>query len=127
MKPILATCNESCKRTFELTEFLTSEISDVLCIKEGVAVKHSDVEKTYFLCPHCQHEYVAYYTDVEIRELQEQIRKIDRQTVKAQKQLSQKMFNQLTWRHARLRKVIAEKMAGLRERVEKGENNNVKS
>ena len=103
--PILATCNESCKRTFELTEFLTDCLPDT-------------VEKTYFLCPHCQHEYVAYYTDAEIRELQEEIRKIDRQTVKAQKQLSQKMFNQLTWRHARLRKVIAEKMAALRGKVE---------
>ena len=106
-------CNESCKREF------TPELQTIP-MGEGI-------EKVYFVCPHCQHEYVAYYTDAEIRELQEEIRKIDRQTVKAQKQLSQKMFNQLTWRHARLRKEIADKMAGLRERVEKGENNNVKS
>ena len=109
MKPILATCNESCKRTLEVTEFLTDCLPD-------------NVEITYFLCPHCGHEYVAYYTDAEIRELQEQIRKIDRQSVKAQKQLSKTMFNQLTWRHTMLRKAIAEKMAGLRERAESGKD-----
>ena len=104
-KPMKVTCNESCHKTFTLTKFLTQKLD-------------GGVEKVYFVCPHCLHEYVAYYTDAEIRELQEQIRKIDRQTVKAQKQLSKTMFNQLTWRHARLRKEIAEKMAGLRGKVE---------
>ena len=107
-------CEKSCSKDFTLPPLQTIPMSD-------------GIEKNCFYCPWCGHEYTAFYTDAEIRELQEQIRKIDRQTVKAQKQLSQKMFNQLTWRHARLRKVIAEKMAGLRERVEKGENNNVKS
>ena len=63
-RPIIATCNESCNRTFELTEFLTDKLEN-------------DVEKTYFLCPHCGHEYVAYYTDAEIRELQEAVEGLD--------------------------------------------------
>jgi len=48
-------------------------------------------------------EYVAFYTDAEIRELQEQIRIVD-QTI------------------AKLRKEIAEKMSALRERVESGKD-----
>ena len=98
-KPMKVTCNESCHKTFTLTKFLTQKLD-------------GGIEKVYFVCPHCQHEYVAYYTDAEIRGLQEQIRKVDGQAVKVQKRLSQKMFNQLTWQHTMLRKVIAEKMAG---------------
>ena len=106
-KPMKVTCNESCHKTFTLTKFLTQKLD-------------GGIEKVYFVCPHCQHEYVAYYTDAEIRGLQEEIRKVDRQSVKAQKQLSQKMFNQLTWRHAMLQKKIKDKMAGLREEIERG-------
>ena len=57
-KPMKVTCNESCNKTFALTKFLTQKLD-------------GGIEKVYFVCPHCQHEYVAYYTDAEIRGLQE--------------------------------------------------------
>ena len=98
-------CEKSCGKEFTLPPHQAYPITD-------------GIEKNCFFCPYCGHEYVAYYTDAEIRELQEQIRKIDRQSVKAQKQLSKTMFNQLTWRHTKLRKEIADKMSALRERVE---------
>lgn len=33
-----------------------------------------DIEKTYFICPHCNKEYISFYTDKHIRRKQELIR-----------------------------------------------------
>ena len=35
-----------------------------------------DIEKTYFICPHCGKEYISFYTDRHIRKKQELIRGI---------------------------------------------------
>ena len=76
------------------------------------------IEKVYFLCPHCQHEYVAFYTDAEIRGLQEQIRIVD-QTVARMSGRTAKVYTAAaSKRHTKLRKEIADKMSALRERVE---------
>lgn len=63
MKPIPAICNERCNERFDITEMPTVDLGD-------------GIEKTYFTCTHCQHEYVVSYTDAEIRKLQEKIRKV---------------------------------------------------
>lgn len=65
MKPIPAICNEGCNQQFNITEMPTITF-------EG------DIEKTYFTCTHCQHEYVVQYTDADIRKLQEKIRKVQK-------------------------------------------------
>ena len=97
-------CNESCKREF------TPELQTIP-MGEGI-------EKVYFLCPHCQHEYVAFYTDAEIRGLQEQIRIVD-QTVARMSGRTAKVYTAAaSKRHTKLRKEIADKMSALRERVE---------
>lgn len=56
-------CNVGCQQEFTLNGFLTVDMSN-------------EVEKTYFQCEHCKQEYVAFYTDPEIRELQEKIRQV---------------------------------------------------
>ena len=37
-----------------------------------------DIEKTYFICPHCGFEYVAFYTNKKIRNKQKKIRVLAR-------------------------------------------------
>lgn len=66
MKPIPAICNEGCNKPFEITDMPTLQIDD------------SDVEITCFYCTHCNHRYVAFYTDAEVRKLQEKIRKVQK-------------------------------------------------
>ena len=44
--------------------------------KLEVAKLDNEVEKTYFTCPHCGKEYVAFYTDPTIRRKQEKIRRL---------------------------------------------------
>ncbi|MBD7967753.1 hypothetical protein [Paenibacillus gallinarum] len=60
-----AICNKGCQLEFNINGFITVDISD-------------KVEKTYFECEHCKHEYIVFYTDPEIRDLQEQIRQVHR-------------------------------------------------
>lgn len=58
----LAYCNEGCNN-----QFIAKAKVDILPLA---------IEKVYMLCPHCDHEYIFFYTDVETRKLQEQMRKL---------------------------------------------------
>lgn len=60
---IPATCDAGCKKTFTINKFRTKKV------KRGI-------EKTYFRCPHCKHEYVAYYSSDETLKLQKQMRQL---------------------------------------------------
>lgn len=62
-KPIATHCNAGCKKEFTITRFRTKKV------KRGI-------EKTFFLCPHCKQEYVAYYASVETLKLQKDMRKL---------------------------------------------------
>ncbi|WP_339814556.1 hypothetical protein [Paenibacillus sp. FSL R5-0928] len=62
-KAMPAICNEGCNKQFEVNGFQTARLPGA-------------IEKTYFICPHCKHEYVAFYTDLEVRELQAKIRRV---------------------------------------------------
>ncbi|MEK4273115.1 hypothetical protein [Paenibacillus sp. FSL R7-0026] len=53
-------CDEGCTQEFTVTSLEIEQMND-------------GVEKTYFDCPHCKKRYVAYYTDPEIRKLQDEI------------------------------------------------------
>ncbi len=93
MTVIKAICNEGCGQQFEITDMPTIQLDD-------------DIEKTYFTCPHCQHEYVAFYTDEEIRKLQVRIRRIQRR------------FADVAKKEAAMREQIKEKMDALRKRMD---------
>ncbi|WP_433581604.1 hypothetical protein [Paenibacillus amylolyticus] len=58
-------CNEGCNEHFTIEQFEIEQMND-------------GVEQTYFECTHCNHRYVAYYTDPKIRKLQANIRNIGR-------------------------------------------------
>lgn len=65
-KAMPAICNEGCGKQFEVNGFQTARLPGA-------------VEKTFFTCPHCQREYVAFYTDSEVRQLQDKMRRIQSQ------------------------------------------------
>lgn len=67
-KGINAYCNENCQKQFGVNKFDTKRIDD-------------DIEKTYFLCPHCNHEYAVYFTDEAVRKLQKKLRIIYRKII----------------------------------------------
>lgn len=62
-KPIAAHCDAGCKKEFTINKFLTRKV------KNGI-------EKNFFKCPHCKHEYVSYYASAETLKLQKEMRKL---------------------------------------------------
>lgn len=54
------TCDAECNEQFEVVGFDVTQMD-------------SDVEKTSFRCPHCEHEYIAFYTDAEIRKIRDHV------------------------------------------------------
>lgn len=95
-------CNAGCTRPFTIEAFKVDQLP-------------KGIEKTYFTCPFCQREYIAHYTDGEIRSLQDKIRKVQQRFLRPHYN-HQAAANQ----EAKLKRKIAEKMDALRQRVEKG-------
>ncbi|HHY28076.1 MAG TPA: hypothetical protein GX523_15275 [Desulfitobacterium dehalogenans] len=93
-----AICDAGCKEQFEIVEFKTAKINE-------------DIEKIYFNCTHCGHEYVSFYTDAEVRLLQEKIRKV--QSKFANKQYNQKVLEK---QEQKIRAQIKAKMDELKEK-----------
>ena len=62
-KPMTATCDAGCKKTFTITKIRTRKV------KKGI-------EKNYFKCTHCRHEYVVHYASAETLKLQKDMRKL---------------------------------------------------
>ncbi|MET3658153.1 hypothetical protein [Sporosarcina psychrophila] len=62
-KPIAAHCDAGCKKEFTINKFRTKKV------KNGI-------EKNFFKCLHCKHEYVAYYASAETLKLQKEMRKL---------------------------------------------------
>lgn len=60
---IPAVCDQGCKKSFTINKFRTQKV------KGGN-------EKTFFRCPHCRCEYIAYYSSKETERLQKQMRKL---------------------------------------------------
>lgn len=69
VEPIKTFCNEGCQKAFNIIKMPT------------VKVKHG-IDKTYFRCPHCKHEYIAYYANAETLRLQKTMRKLQRDFAK---------------------------------------------
>lgn len=97
---IRTVCDAGCKEQFTIQDFQHGDLGD-------------GVEKTYFTCPHCLQEYVAFYTDAEIRKLQEKIRKV--QSRFAKQHYDPKAGSK---QEAKLKKQIKEKMDALRNKIE---------
>lgn len=95
-------CDAGCQKAFEVEDIQTVRIG------EGI-------DKVFFICPHCQREYVAYYSDPEIRELQAQIRRV-------QKKFANPLADhtKTAQREAEIKAQIKEKMDALRVRIELG-------
>ncbi len=62
-KPILAKCDGKggCGKEFRVTKLELDKLN-------------GGIEKTYFCCPRCNKEYIAFYTDRNIRRKQAKIR-----------------------------------------------------
>ena len=62
-KSLLARCDGEggCGKEFRITKLELDKLN-------------GGIEKTYFRCPHCNKEYVAFYTDRDIRRKQVKIR-----------------------------------------------------
>ena len=93
-------CDAGCNKQFDVENFSHDQLP------EGI-------EKTYITCPHCGHEYVANYTDADIRKLQQRIRRV-------QKRFADPAANHedAAKKEAEIRGEIKEKMDELRQRVE---------
>lgn len=89
---ILAKCDgeNGCGEEFRIARLTVDNLRD-------------GVEKSYFRCPHCDKEYLLFYTDKEIRRKQKAIRRVTNPYLLKKK-----------------RKEIAADMAALREKVEAG-------
>ncbi|MGF7046384.1 hypothetical protein J2T13_000860 [Paenibacillus sp. DS2015] len=90
--PQQTTCDAGCNQQFTVDRFITDRIGN-------------GVDKIYIICPHCSHEYVAFYSDTEVRRLQAKIRraqqkfanphadhaKVARQEAEIQQQIKERM------------------------------------
>lgn len=102
MSGIVTACKAGCQEQFTITEFKFKDLGD-------------GVEKAYFACPHCNHEYAAFYANEEVRRLQKKIRNIQQRFAnpRADHKAAAKM-------EAKTRAKIKEKMDELRQRIEGG-------
>lgn len=57
-----AICNLGCRRKFVVSSLNTDHIGN-------------GIEKTYFICPLCGKQYICFYTNEEIRRIQQDIAK----------------------------------------------------
>jgi hypothetical protein len=103
------TCDAGCKQPFTLPALQTEIVK-----AESIPGR---IEKYFFLCPHCSHDYIAYYTDPEIRNMQEQVRKIKRRIEQAGIRGNYDR-GRLALQHDRLKRQIGVRMRQLRWRVE---------
>lgn len=96
-------CNAGCQKEFEVKAFKTVKLPD-------------KVEKTFFTCTHCDHEYLVHYTDTETRELQAKIRRVQQRFANPRADHAKAARQE-----ARIQIQIKEKMDTLRQRIEGGE------
>lgn len=95
-------CDAGCQKAFTFDDYSFKQL-------------HDGIEKIYSSCPHCGHEYTAFYTDVEIRKLQERIRRVQRRFANPSDN-----HEDAAKKEAELQQRIKEKMDALRQGVESG-------
>ena len=75
------------------------------------------ISKVYFNCPHCNKEYISYYTSALVKIKQNKIQKIKEQYIEAREKepkTAERLFKQFQ----KLRKEIGKDMENLRKRIE---------
>ncbi|MCM3573292.1 hypothetical protein M3172_08800 [Mesobacillus subterraneus] len=97
--PVKAKC-DSCNNDFEI-ETKTESIGDT-------------VEKNFFICPHCDKEYVSYYLDQSIRKKQSDLKMLWRNIRSA---TTPKNYNKLQKKIEELQNEIKEDLRRLRETI----------
>ena len=107
MGTIKTHCDAGCQKAFEIEDFQTVRIGD-------------EVDKVFFACPHCKHEYVAFYSDPEIRELQLKIRRVQQRFANPRADHAK-----AARREAEIKAQIKEKMDALRIRMQASEGNEI--
>ncbi|WP_433943476.1 hypothetical protein [Paenibacillus sp. SN-8-1] len=91
-------CDAGCQKPFSVDQFDTDNL-------------HDGIERVSFTCPHCDHRYTAFYTDTEIRKLQERIRRVQRRFADPSDN-----HEDVAKKEVALRAEIKEKMDALRQR-----------
>lgn len=86
----------------------------------GFEVKklENDIEKTYFKCPYCDKEFIAFYTNSMIRKKQEKMRKLQEQNKRAVKLKLKNMTANYIKQMDKLQKEIGRDMESLRKTIE---------
>lgn len=57
--------------------------------------KLDDIEKTYFTCPNCNKEYIAFYTDTEIRKIRARMKRASRREYCRLAKINKKLMKEL--------------------------------
>lgn len=72
---LLVKCDgkDGCKQEFRIAGFEVEKLGN-------------DLEKTCFRCPHCDKEYIAFYTNKAIREKQKEMRELQARYNKSKKE-----------------------------------------
>ena len=102
----LTYCNEGCNNRFRIDELHVDKLPN-------------SIQKTYFNCPHCGREYLVYYTDKSIRQLQYQMRQLHNQMGMEGADLP-KLLN----KEAILKKKIKDKMENIKNKFSLEEKRN---
>ena len=97
---MLAVCEDGCYKQFYVNDFKTGKLP-------------GNIEKVYYNCTHCEHEYVAFYTDLETRKLQEKMRKLHKRYAQSNAE-----YVKLNKQEKKLKKQIEGKMEAVRKKVE---------
>lgn len=97
----LTRCNAGCNKNFYIDDFKEEQLS-------------GGVEKTYFVCPNCEYQYIAFYTDKRVRNLQERLRGL-RKRFRDQREDIEK----LTERESELTRQIKSRMTILKNKYSK--------
>lgn len=93
-------CDAGCQKPFDIEQFDTDKL-------------HDDIERVGFTCPHCNHRYVAFYTNAEIRKLQARIRRVQQRFADPNDN-----HEDAANKESALQKQIKESMDALRHRIE---------
>lgn len=102
----LTYCNEGCNNRFHIDELHVDKLPN-------------SIQKTYINCPYCGKEYLVYYTDKSIRQLQYQMRQLHKQMGIEGADLL-KLFN----KEAILKKKIKDKMENIKNKFSLEEKRN---
>ena len=99
MISLLVNCDgvDGCGREFRIAGFEVEKLDN-------------SIEKTYFKCPHCDKEYIAFYTDKATREKQKEMRELQAKYNKSKKEKVLKNMQ-------KLQKTIKEDMDSLKSKM----------